>query len=193
MATEKNRPATFADLLKLGDAVRAEVIHGDIVEKASPTAEHGVAQRGIAGFVGRRFHRRGGGRWPGGWWIATEVDVEYRAHELCRHDVVGWRRDRVSECPKGRPVRIRPDWVCEILSPSNEKRDLVDKMHVLREAGVPHYWIVNPEEKVLVVHRLDDRGWVVVLSASEGETVRAEPFEAVELSVDILFGGEEEE
>ena len=38
MATEKKRPATFADLLKLGDAVRAEVIHGEVVEKASPTA-----------------------------------------------------------------------------------------------------------------------------------------------------------
>ena len=193
MATEKRRPATFADLLKLGDAVRAEIIHGEVVEKASPTAEHGVAQGGVAGFVRRRFHRRGGGRWPGGWWIATEVDVEYRAPELCRHDVVGWRRDRVPECPRGRPIRIRPDWVCEILSPSNEKRDLVDKMRVLREAGVPHYWIVNPEERILFVHRLDDKGWVVVLSASEGEPVRAEPFEAVELSVGILFGDEDEE
>jgi Uma2 family endonuclease len=193
MASEKKRPATFADLLKLDDAVGAEVIHGEVVEKASPTAEHGLAQGGVAGFVRRRFHRRGGGRWPGGWWIATEVDVEYRPHDICRHDVVGWRRDRVPECPGGRPVRDRPDWVCEILSPSNEKRDLVDKMRILRDAGVPHYWILNPEERVLLVHRLDGRGWVVVLSASEGETVRAEPFEGVELSVGILFHDEDEE
>jgi len=121
------------------------------------------------------------------------VDVEYRPHEICRHDVVGWRRDRVVECPKGRPVRIRPDWVCEILSPSNEKRDLVDKMRILRDASVPHYWILYPEERVLVVHRLDDRGWGIVLSASDQDTVRAEPFETVELSVGILFGDEDEE
>jgi Uma2 family endonuclease len=192
MATEQERPATFAELARLGD-IRAEILHGDIVEKANPTVEHGVSQRSVGGFIGRRFHRGGGGRWPGGWWIATEVDVEYRPHDLFRHDVVGWRRDRTPECPSGRPVRVRPDWVCEILSPSNEKRDLVDKMRVLREAGVGHYWIVNPEERILVVHRLDERGWVVVLSAADGETVRAEPFEAVELRVATLFGDEDEE
>jgi Uma2 family endonuclease len=193
MATEKRRAATFADLVGLHDDVRAEIVHGDVVEKAHPTAEHGVAQRAVGGFVGRRFHRRGGGRWPGGWWIATEVDVEYRPHEVCRHDVVGWRRDHVAKCPSGRPVRTRPDWVCEILSPSNERRDLVDKMRVLRDAGVPHYWIVNPEEKVLIVHRLDEKGWVVVLSAGEGDTVRAEPFEGVDLRIGVIFGDEDEE
>jgi Uma2 family endonuclease len=192
MASEQKRPATFAELARLGD-LRAEILHGDIVQKADPSAEHGVAQGAIAGFVGRRFHRRGGGRWPGGWWIATEVDVEYRPHEVFRHDVVGWRRDRTSECPRGRPIRARPDWVCEILSPSNEKRDLVDKMRLLREAGVGHYWIVNPEERILVVHRLDERGWVVALSAGDGETVRAEPFDAVDLRVATLFGDEDDE
>ena len=192
MATEMKRPATFADLGPLGD-IRAEIVHGDVLEKASPTAEHGVAQGSIVGFVGRRFHRRGGGRWPGGWWIATEVDVEYRPHELFRHDVVGWRRDRTPQCPSGRPVQTRPDWVCEILSPSNERRDLVDKMRVLKESGVGHYWIVNPEERILVVHRLDERGWVVVLSVGDGDTIRAEPFETVELRVGTLFGEDDEE
>jgi Uma2 family endonuclease len=95
--------------------------------------------------------------------------------------------------PRERPVRIRPDWVCEILSPSNEKRDLVDKMRVLREAGVPHYWILRPDEKVLVGHRLEPNGYLVALSASTGETVRAEPFDAVELPVGVLFGDEDEE
>jgi Uma2 family endonuclease len=83
--------------------------------------------------------------------------------------------------------------VCEILSPSNEKRDLVDKLNVLREAGVPHYWILNPEEKVLVVHRLEPNGYLVALTASTGETVRAEPFDAVELRVGILFGDEDDD
>lgn len=72
----------------------------------------------------------------------------------------------VPECPSGRPVRIRPDWVCEILSPSNEKRDLVDKMRTLHASAVPHYWVLNTEEKVLVVHRHSAAGYVVVLTAS---------------------------
>jgi Uma2 family endonuclease len=185
--------ATFADLERLGDDVCAEIVRGVIVEKASPTMEHGRAQRTLGGYLGRRFDRKPGGRWPGGWWLGTEVDVEYQEHELYRHDVVGWRRERVPGCPGGRPIRVRPDWVCEVLSPSNEKRDLVDKMRVLREAGVPHYWIVNPAERVLVVHRLVGAGYLVALSASSGETLHAEPFEDVELRVGVLFGDEDEE
>ncbi|HUH05144.1 MAG TPA: Uma2 family endonuclease, partial [Kofleriaceae bacterium] len=127
-APKKHQRATFAELEALGDSVRAEIIGGEIVEKASPTMEHGSAQTALGGYLHRRFNRRSGGRWPGGWWIGTEVDVEYATHEIYRQDIVGWRREHVPERPTGRPIRVRADWVCEILSPSNEKRDLVDKM-----------------------------------------------------------------
>ena len=184
-----HRPkATFADLEALGDDVSAEIIHGVIVEKAMPTMEHGRSQLGVGGVLRRRFDRRPGGRWPGGWWFGTEVDVEYETHEVFRHDLVGWRRDRVRECPRGRPIRIRPDWVCEMLSPSNEKRDLIDKLRVLQVAGVPHYWIGNPQDKTLVVHRWEPNGYLIVLTAASGDIVRAEPFDAVELRVDVIFG-----
>lgn len=192
VAPKSSSRATFADLELLGD-VRAEIIHGTIVEKASPSFPHARSQGALAQFARRRYDRRPGGRWPGGWWIVTEVDVEYATHELYCHDVAGWRRERLPEPPSTRPVRVRPDWVCEVLSPSNEKRDLVDKMRVLREAAVPHYWILNPVEKVLVVHRLEANGYLVALTASSGETVRAEPFDAVDLPVGVLFGDEDEE
>jgi len=189
-----HRPkATFADLEALGDDVSAEIIHGAIVEKAMPTMEHGRSQLGVGRVLGRRFDRRLGGRWPGGWWFGTEVDVEYEAHEVFRHDLVGWRRDRVQACPRGRPIRIRPDWVCEMLSPSNEKRDLIDKMQVLHLAGVPHYWIGNPQDKTLVVHRWEPKGYLIVLTAASGDVVRGEPFEAVELRVDAMFGDEDDD
>lgn len=188
MAATQRCDATFADLAALGDAVRAEIIHGAIVEKAGPTMEHGRSQRGLGGFLGRRYDRPPGSRWPGGWWIGCEVDVEYGTHEVFCHDLVGWRRDRVGACPQGRPVRTRPDWVCEMLSPSNEFRDLVDKMFVLQRIGVPHYWIGNPEARTLVVHRWDPGGYLITLTAAAGHIVRAEPFDAVELPIDVLFG-----
>ena len=192
-APNRLKPATFADLEALGDGISAEIIGGTLIEKASPTMEHGRSQLTLGGVLRHRFDRRPGGRWPGGWWFGTEVDVEYQTHELYRHDVVAWRRDRVPECPKGRPVRIRPDWVCELLSPSNEKRDLIDKLRVLHTAGVPHYWIANPEEQTLVVHRWEPKGYLIVLTASAGETVRAEPFETVDLRVSVLFGEDEDD
>jgi Uma2 family endonuclease len=185
--------ATFADLEALPVEVRAEIIHGVIVEKASPSAEHSSSQFAFGIVLGRRFQRSPGGRWPGGWWFGSEPDLEYETHEVYRHDVAGWRRDRVPAQPTGRPVRTRPDWVCELLSPSNAKRDLVDKWQVLHANRVPHYWIVDPLEQTLIVHRWESRGYLVVLKAAAGAVVRAEPFEAVDLSVAALLGIEPDE
>ena len=92
--------------------------------------------------------------------------------------------------PLGRPIRVRPDWVCEILSPSNAKTDLIAKFQVLQRCGVPHYWIVDPERELLTVHRWTDGGYLVALHAATGQVVRAEPFEAIELRVGMLFGEE---
>jgi len=191
-APRRPSPATFADLAALGE-LDAEIIRGAIVERASPTMEHGRSQLALGGALRRRFDRRPGGRWPGGWWFGSEVDVEYQPHELFRHDVVGWRRDRVAACPTGRPIRVRPDWVCELLSPSNERRDLIDKLQVLHAAGVPHYWIANPEEKTLVVHRWAPDGYLIVLTAAADDVVHAEPFEAIALRLAVMFGDDDDE
>jgi Uma2 family endonuclease len=193
MATARTKLATADDLHALPEHVRAEIIHGAIVEKASPSAEHGVSQLSFGATLKRRFQRQPGGRWPGGWWFGTEIEVEYETHEVYLHDVVGWRRDRVPQLPSGRPVRARPDWTCELLSPSNAKRDLVDEFQVLHANQVPHYWIADPVEKTLIVHRWEPRGYLVTLTASIGDVVRAEPFESVELRISVLFGIEDEE
>jgi hypothetical protein len=55
-------------------------------------------------------------------------------------------------------------------------------------AEVPHLWLVNPEEKMLFVQRWSLAGYTTVLAASSGQTVRAEPFEEIEIQVGVLFG-----
>lgn len=182
--------ATAATLLGLGD-VAAEVLNGDVVHKAEPSAEHADAQLGLGELVRGRFHGPPGGpRGPGGWWILAEVDVELDVHDVVRPDLVGWRRERHPERPRGRPVRARPDWVCEILSPSNARTDLVTKLEIYRRAAIPHYWIVDPATETLTVHRWTPDGYLIASRAGRGEIVRAEPFEALELVVGVLFGDE---
>ncbi len=181
---------TAASLIALGDSP-CEVIHGAIVYKAEPSAEHGDAQLGLGSTIRGRFHGPPGGPpGPGGWWILSEVDVELESHEVYRPDLVGWRRERVAERPRGRPVHIRPDWVCEVLSASNAQTDLVDKLEVYRSAAVPHYWIVDPATETLTVHRWTPEGYLIALRASRRATVHAEPFEAIELAIGSLFGDE---
>lgn len=179
--------ATAADLAELE---RSEVIAGDVHQKAAPSAEHGDAQGALATLLRSRFHRRGGGRHPGGWWILTEVEIQLETHEVYVPDLAGWRRDRIPQRPTGRPVLLRPDWVCEILSPSTARHDQVTKQRTFHRCGVGHYWIVDPEREVLVVQRWAADGYLVALTAGRGETVRAEPFDEVDLVVGELFGDE---
>jgi len=186
--------ATFEALLALEQTDpegRYEIIAGEVVPKAGPSGEHADAQSGLAALIRPPFHRQpGGSDGPGGWWIYTECDVELAQHDVVVPDVAGWRRERVPERPTGRPVRIRPDWVCEIVSPSNAKRDTIEKVEIYRRHGVPHYWILDPVQETLLVYRLTPDGWLLVLTAGRGDVVRAEPFDAIELRVGLLFGDE---
>lgn len=186
-AKRREPPATLDDLLALPeDGRRHELIEGAIVERGAASGKHGRAQRRLSGWIDP-FDRRPGGPGPGGWWFATEVDVFFDAANTLRPDVVGWRRERVPKQPEEAVTSIRPDWVCEILS-TNRRSDLVAKKRVYQRHAVPHYWILDPEEQTLTVHRWSVDGYVEVLIGERGEVVRAEPFEALEIEIGLLFG-----
>ncbi|MBC8067098.1 MAG: Uma2 family endonuclease [Deltaproteobacteria bacterium] len=184
------RPAaSLAEFLAIAEDRRFhELIGGEIVEKATPSGEHGDAQAGVVGAIRPAYQRGSGGGGPGGWWIATEVEVLLDTGEVVRPDVLGWRRDRVPQRPTGFPVRERPDWICEVVSPTNANNDTVKKLRVYHRAGVTNYWLVDPRDATLTVMRWSDPGYTTVLRAERGETVRPEPFEQIELVVGTLFG-----
>jgi Uma2 family endonuclease len=187
---QPKRPATLEDLLAIPEEHRRhELVDGELLEKGAATGEHGATQADLVTALNSRFGRRPGGRWPGGWWFATEVEIVF-GDDVFRPDVVGWRRERVVERPTGTPIRVRPDWVCEILS-TNRRHDLVKKKRAYHRHEVPHYWIIDPTEETLAVHRWGPDGYIEVLAAQRGEQVRAEPFEAIELQVGVLFGDDE--
>jgi Uma2 family endonuclease len=184
------RRATLDDLMAIPEEIRRhELVDGEILEKGAATGEHGAAQADLVTSLNLRFGRRPGGRWPGGWWFATEVEIVF-GDDVLRPDVVGWRRERMEQRPTGTPIRVLPDWVCEILS-SNRRNDLVKKKRVYHRDKVPHYWILDPTEETLAVQRWSPDGYVEVLAAQRGERVRAEPFGAVELQVGAFFGDDE--
>jgi Uma2 family endonuclease len=183
--------ATLDDFWAIPEAERFhELIGGELIEKAAPSGEHGDAQAGVVGAVRPAFQRRGGPGGPGGWWIATdtEVEVPLDTQEIVRPDVLGWRRERCPDRPTGFPVRHRPDWICEVVSPTNANLDTVKKLRLYHHVQVGHYWLVDPRDATLTVLRWSADGYVTRLRAERGEVVRAEPFEAIELAVGTLFG-----
>ncbi len=189
MGQSARRKGTLEDFWAIPEARRFhELIAGELIEKAAPSGEHGDAQAGIVGALRTPFHRGSGRGGPGGWWIATEVEVSLADVEVVRPDVVGWRRDCCPERPTGFPVTIRPDWICEVVSPSHATDDTVKKLRLYHRAEVTHYWIVDPRESTLTVMRWSADGYVTLQRSERGEVVRAEPFGAIELVVGTLFG-----
>lgn len=182
--------ATIADLFAIPEEERRhELIDGEIVERGAPTGEHGVAQLVLGSRLYGPFGRRPGGGQPGGWWIVSEVEVQL-GEDVCCPDLTGWRRERMPERPRGTPIPLAPDWVCEVLS-TNRRNDLVRKKRIYQRHHVGHYWIVDPTDETLAVYRWHADGYLEVLVAERGQRVRAEPFDAIELPVGVLFGDDD--
>ena len=45
-----------------------------------------------------------------------------------------------------------PELVIEILSPGNSRHEMKDKFDLYQEAGVQEYWLVQPQEEVVLVY-----------------------------------------
>ena len=184
--------ATLDDLLAIPASERFhEIIDGELVRKAMPSLRHGLAQAGITEELGGPFGPRSRGRGPGGWIFATEVEILFAPSQIYRPDVAGWRRERLPGLSLGSPVTLVPDWVCEILSPSNAGNDLIRKMRVYQRYEVRHYWLLDPDDMTLAIYRWSSDGYVIAQTAAGAERIRPEPFNVVEVSVQSLVEGDE--
>jgi Uma2 family endonuclease len=67
-------------------------------------------------------------------------------------------------------VRGVPDLMVEILSPGTEHTDRNRKSKLFAEAGVPHYWIVDPIRRTLEAFQLGDRTYRLVAFLRETDT-----------------------
>lgn len=83
----------------------------------------------------------------------------------------------------GEPFRVVPDWVCEVLSPSDRLYGVRVKRRFYVEIGVSFVWYVDPLARTLTVSRLHAGRWLELGVHAEDERVRAEPFAELELDL----------
>lgn len=180
-----HRRATYEDLRALPPGERAEILDGEVLLLPAPRPRHSKPRGALRRFIGGPYDDDHGHGGPGGWWIFVEVDVRL-GDEIVRPDLSGWRRERLPN-PDVRPISIVPDWICEVLSESNEAHDRVTKRRLYAEHGVGHYWIVDPDARTLEALTLQDGRWVDAGSFDESSTARVPPFEEIELPVSRIF------
>ena len=179
---EAHKLCTIADLLE-SPQERVELIDGEIVRRPMARAEHGVVQHRAGVELGPCDRKSG----PGGWWIITEVSVNYELHQCPCHDLAGWRKERMPERPRG-VIELAPDWVCEIISPGHERKDTLTIFLLLQRQRVPFYWLIWPEDRTLVAYRLDGDHYRVIATLSEPVRARVPPFDEIELDLAYLLG-----
>jgi Uma2 family endonuclease len=181
---ELGRPATYDDLVAVPDHLVAEIVDGELWTSPRPTLRHAAASSELGHQLGPPFHRGRGG--PGGWLILDEPELHLGDQTLVP-DLAGWRRERMPAVPDTPYATLAPDWVCEVLSPSTVQFDRGKKLRVYAEYGVKHAWLVDPIARSLEVLRLEDGRWTPLDTHVGNASVRAKPFEALELDLGALW------
>lgn len=187
---------TYEDYLALGEGVKAELIDGEILMSPQPKGRHVRAASFLGATLLSQFGTTGGpsDRGPGGWWIFFEPEVHLRLdRRVFVPDLAGWRRERMPRPPEDtHKFTVIPDWVCEIVSPSTQSRDLLYKMPRYLEAGVAWAWLVYPADRRIDVMQKDGDTWNQVTFAEGPVQARLPPFDAVELDCAPLWPDEAE-
>jgi len=90
--------------------------------------------------------------------------------------------------PQDQRFEVVPDWVCEVLSPSTQKKDRILKMSVYARFGVAYLWLVDPLAKLLETYALEDGRWTVTGLYKDQDEIRAAPFDASAIALADLWG-----
>jgi len=186
-ATQPLAVSLYDQLIALPENLVGEIIGGELHTQPRPAGPHTLAASAMEGEIFPPYHKGRGG--PGGWWILAEPEIHFvRDTEVLVPDIAGWRRERMPKIPQDQRFEVVPDWVCEVLSPSTQKKDRVLKMIVYAKYGVPHLWLVDPLARTLETYLLENARWTVAGLYKDDDAVSAAPFDQLTLSLNDLWG-----
>ncbi len=175
--------ATYDDLVRVPEHYVAEMFDGELYGSPRPAPRHAQAAVALVAKIGGPFHFD---RDPGGWRLLSEPELHF-GNDVLVPDLAGWRRERLPSLPDEPYLTLAPDWVCEVLSPSTEMIDRGRKLGIYAREGVPHVWLVDPLRQSLEVWALASGSLDRVEQHHGSVSVRARPFDAIELELRALW------
>ncbi|HEV2491705.1 MAG TPA: Uma2 family endonuclease [Terriglobia bacterium] len=144
---------THADLLVMpDDGKRREIIDGELFVTPSPLSKHQLAVGRIAAAFFRYLDDH-----PIGELLLAPLDVILSDYDVLEPDLLFILNEHRSIIQDW--VRGAPDLVIEVLSPTTARQDRGPKLKAYARFGVPEYWIVDAEERVVEVYRLTEQGY----------------------------------
>ena len=184
MTEPARKRATYQDILDAPRTKVAEIINGVLYVSPRPALPHATVSMSLSSELVNPFQRGRGG--PGGWVFMFEPELAIGEDTLVP-DLAGWRSERLPVVADVPSIDLPPDWLCEVASPSTEKLDRTEKLAIYAGHGVKHVWLVSARRRSLEVFRLQGEHWLLVGVHRDEAKIHAEPFEAVELDLGVLW------
>jgi len=176
---------TYEDYLTWPKDERVELIDGKIYFMAAPSDRH----QDLLGEIGTRIRNYLHGKKCRVFWAPFDVRIDF----LIGNDSVV-QPDVLVVCDEnkldGKGVNGAPDFVIEILSPSNRRHDLLTKYNKYLEVGVCEYWIVDPMKEEILVNLLTaDKKQYITTTFKKGDEIKVSILEDLTINVTDLFDG----
>ena len=148
---------TEEDYYNLPENVRAELIEGKLIyNQAAPSRIHQAILMELSGTIREYIKSKSG---------SCRVYPAPFAVKLMENRKTIVEPDISVICDKSkltdRGCTGAPDWIIEIVSPSNSSHDYILKLNLYANAGVREYWIVDPYKERIFVYRLEQEHFEV--------------------------------
>ena len=153
---------TIEDYYKLPDEQRVELIDGYFYDMAAPTTYHQIFAGDIYRQIANYIMEKGGECIP----FISPIDVQLDCDEktMVQPDVaILCQKDKMKKWG----IYGAPDFVLEVISPSTKRKDYIKKLSKYTNAGVREYWILDPEQKTLLVYFFESEVCPVIYGLDE--------------------------
>ncbi len=183
VSTERQAiPMTYAEYALLPkDRNRYEVLDGELFMTPSPTYRHQVAASELARILLDHVSRHGMGRV-----LAAPMDVVLSETNIVQPDVLFLRAERLPPSDAAN-IRVAPDLVVEVISPSTVTEDREYKKAVYARHGVAHYWIVDPDARTLEMYSLAGASYALAAEYAGDATATSSLFPGLAIPLTQLW------
>jgi Uma2 family endonuclease len=114
------------------------------------------------------------------------LDVELSYENVVQPDALVLLSEHFDRITKSRIIGA-PDLVVEVASPSTSRHDLHAKLDSYTNAGVPEYWVVNPEAQTVELLALQDGVYVSLGIFSGQATLPSQILPDFPVEVELFF------
>lgn len=168
-----------------GSLYHYELLDGRIHMTPPAGGPHGVAQGNLFRLLSNYVHERKLGRVYG-----SSAGYRLPSNDVVEPDIAFVSNERHAAMPPMQPgqfLRVVPDLMMEVLSPSHEKKDLVIKRAIYEKNGVREYWIADPREQEVRVFFLDGGHFQDELVLAAGKTIESRVLDGFRILVSDVF------